>query len=54
MISMTPRNDISLQRAVLTPVASIILTLFAGAMIFAASGYDPLVSLYQFFVAPLS
>ena len=54
MITMIPRKDMSLQRAVLTPVVSIIMTLCAGATIFAVLGYDPLLSLYQFFIAPLS
>ena len=54
MINMIPRKDISLQRAVLTPLVSIMLTLCAGATIFALLGYDPLTSLYQFFIAPLS
>jgi simple sugar transport system permease protein len=54
MISMTPRKDISLQRAVLTPVFSVLLTLCVGAGIFAVLGYEPSAALYQFFVAPLS
>ena len=54
MISMTPRKDISLQRTLLTPLVSILMTLCVGATIFAVLGYDPLKSLYQFFIAPLS
>lgn len=54
MISMTPRKDISLQRTLVTPVVSIMMTLCVGAIIFAVLGYDPLASLYQFFIAPLS
>jgi ABC-type uncharacterized transport system permease subunit len=54
MISMTPRKDISLQRTLLTPLVSILMTLCVGATIFAVLGYDPLASLYQFFIAPLS
>ena len=54
MISMTPRKDISMQRTVLTPVFSVLLTLCVGAGIFAVLGYDPSAALYQFFVAPLS
>ena len=54
MISMTPRKDISLQRTLVTPVLSIMVTLCVGATIFAVLGYDPLASLYQFFIAPLS
>ena len=54
MISMTPRKDISLQRTLVTPVASIMMTLCVGAIIFSVLGYDPLASLYQFFIAPLS
>ena len=54
MISMTPRKDISFQRTLLTPLVSILMTLCAGATIFAVLGYDPLESLHQFFIAPLS
>ena len=54
MISMTPRKDISLQRTLLTPLVSILMTLCVGATIFVVLGYDALASLYQFFIAPLS
>jgi len=54
MITMIPRKDISPQRAVLTLAVSIMMTLCVGATIFAVLGYDPLVSLYQFFIVPLS
>ena len=54
MISMTPRKDISLQRTLITPLVSILLTLCVGATIFGTLGYDPIVSLYQFFISPLS
>ena len=54
MISMTPRNNISLQRTLLTPLVSILITLCVGVTIFAVLGYDPTASLYQFFIAPLS
>jgi len=54
MISMTPRKHISLQRTLVTPVVSIMMTLCVGAAIFAILGYDPLAALYQFFIAPLS
>ena len=43
-----------MQRTVLTPVFSVLLTLCVGAGIFAVMGYDPSAALYQFFVAPLS
>ena len=52
MISMTPRKDISLQRTLITPLVSILLTLCVGATIFGTLGYDPIVSLYQFFISP--
>ena len=54
MISMTPRKDISIQRTVITLLVSITLTLCVGATIFGILGYDPIVSLYQFFISPLS
>ena len=54
MISMTPRKDISLERTLLTPLVSILLTLCVGAIIFGTLGYDPIESLYQFFISPLS
>ena len=54
MISMMPRKDISMQRTVLTPVFSVLLTLCVGAGIFALLGYEPSAALYQFFVVPVS
>ena len=54
MISMTPRKDISLQRTLLTLLVSIFFTLCVGATIFGTLGYDPIISLYQFFISPLS
>jgi ABC-type uncharacterized transport system permease subunit len=54
MISMTRRKDISIQRTAITLLVSILLTLCVGATIFAILGYDPIVSLYQFFISPVS
>ena len=54
MISMTPRKDISLYRTFLTPLVAILLTLVIGAAIFGFLGFNPLESLYHFFVAPIS
>jgi simple sugar transport system permease protein len=39
---------------VAAPVIAVVLTLAVGSALFAALGYDPLATLYAFFVAPLS
>ena len=54
MIALSPRKEIPLTLTLMTPVVAITLTLGIGAMIFAILGYDPLVALYQFFIAPVS
>ena len=54
MIALSPRKEIPLTLTLMTPVVAITLTLGIGAMIFAILGYDPLASLYQFFIAPVS
>ena len=54
MISMTPRKHISVSRTLVTPLIAIVLTLLVGATIFGVLGFDPLGSLYEFFVAPIS
>lgn len=54
MINLVPRKDISLLLTMLTPLVAIALTLVIGAVIFGVLGYNPFVSLYQFFVAPIA
>ena len=54
MITLSSRKEIPLTLTLMTPVVAITLTLGIGAMIFAILGYDPLVALYQFFIAPVS
>ena len=38
----------------LTPIMALILSLVAGAILFLALGFPPLLSLYTFFVSPIS
>ena len=38
----------------LTPLIAILLTLFSGSIIFSILGYDPVYSLYTFFISPIS
>lgn len=40
--------------AVLSPIIAVALTLIAGALIFAASGIDPLRGIYVYFIEPLT
>ena len=38
----------------LTPLIAILLTLISGSIIFSVLGYDPVYSLYTFFISPIS
>ena len=53
-IELIRRPERSALMSVLSPVIAIVLTIIAGAIIFAASGIDPLRGLYVFFVEPLT
>ena len=54
MITLTPRTNVSFALTIITPVLAIIFTLFMGLIIFSSLGYDPIKSLYYFFIAPVS
>ena len=54
MITLSPRTNISLSLTLLTPIFAIIFTVLMGLVIFSSLGYDPLRSLYYFFIAPVS
>ena len=48
------RSDRSAFFAVASPILALLLTLFAGALIFASRGINPLAGLYVYFVEPLT
>jgi len=54
MITFVSRGEISLFRVLATPAVAVGFTLVIGALIFALLGFDPLVALYHFFIAPVS
>jgi ABC-type uncharacterized transport system permease subunit len=54
MLRLEPRAQISPTMRWLTPPLAVLLTVTAGAILFAAMGYDPARSLRAFFIAPLS
>jgi simple sugar transport system permease protein len=53
-IGLQARGEASARWASLAPVLAVALTLAAGAVLFAALGYDPGAVLYTFFVVPLT
>ncbi|MEM7223332.1 MAG: ABC transporter permease [Pseudomonadota bacterium] len=54
MVRLERRPQHSQLMVYLSPVIAVVLTLVSGLFIFAALGEDPLVSLYTFFVLPIS
>ena len=52
-LKIEPRREPSRALVYATPVFAIALTLLSGLFLFALMGYDPLSTLYYFFVAPL-
>jgi simple sugar transport system permease protein len=52
-LKIEPRREISRTLLYATPVLAVVLTIVAGFFIFVAMGFDPLASLYHFFVSPL-
>jgi len=54
MINLYPRKHIPVWLIIMMPVLAILVTVILGGMIFAVLGYDPVLALYEFFVAPLS
>ncbi|HET7714465.1 MAG TPA: ABC transporter permease [Bauldia sp.] len=53
-IELIRRPERSAAMAWLSPVIAVVLTLVAGAIIFAANGIDPLQGLYVYFLEPLT
>ena len=51
MIFLQPRTSVSVYVTLLVPLISVLATLIAGGLIFAALGYAPLPALYEFFIA---
>ncbi|MEZ5931486.1 MAG: ABC transporter permease [Alphaproteobacteria bacterium] len=54
MIRLVPRSEPSAAWTYLAPVFAVALTVAAGFVLFALMGYDPVETLYHFFVSPLS
>ncbi|NIA68688.1 ABC transporter permease [Pelagibius litoralis] len=48
-----PRREIPRSLLYATPLLAVVLTVIAGFFIFLFMGYDPLLSLYHFFISPL-
>jgi len=53
-IELVRRPERSAAMSWLSPVIAVVLTLIAGAIVFAASGIDPLEGLYVYFLEPLT
>ncbi len=54
MIRLVPRAEPSAAWSYLAPVLAVALTILAGFLLFALMGYDPLSTLYHFFISPIS
>ena len=52
-IKLVPRADVSSRSKWISPIGALLLTILAGAMLFAGLGKDPLQALYVFLIAPL-
>ncbi|ADZ70677.1 ABC transporter permease [Polymorphum gilvum] len=53
-LELVKRAEHSALMAGLSPVVAVMLTMFAGGILFAAAGHDPLLALYKFFIEPLT
>jgi simple sugar transport system permease protein len=54
MVRLERRREHSRTMTYLTPVLAVVLTLIAGAFMFAILGHDPGTSLYTFFISPIT
>ena len=54
MIRLVPRDVPARHLTYLTPILAVLLTIVAGFILFALMGYDPIETLYHFFIAPIS
>ena len=52
--SIVPRTQISSYVNFLVPLIAIVLTLLTGSLIFSLLGFNPIHSLYTFFISPIS
>jgi simple sugar transport system permease protein len=53
-LRLEPRREVSRGLLLATPPLAVALTVAAGFVLFALMGYDPLASLYHFFIAPMT
>ena len=54
MLRLEPRKDLSRTMFYLTPVLALVLTIVAGAIMFALLGKDPVAAIYTIFIGPLT
>ena len=54
MISLVPRQNVSIFLTLITPVLAIIISVILGLLIFSSLGFNPVKSLYYFFIFPVS
>lgn len=54
MIRLVPRAKPSAAWSYLAPLLAVALTVLAGFLLFALMGYDPVETLYHFFISPIS
>jgi simple sugar transport system permease protein len=54
MIALIPREQPSVAWSYCAPVVAVVLTIIAGAFLFALMGKDPFETLYHFFISPIS
>ena len=54
MIRLVPRDVPARHLTYLTPIIAVLLTIVAGFILFALMGYDPIETLYHFFIAPIA
>lgn len=54
MITLVPRSYVPWQLVVAVPFFAVGLTVIVGALIFWLLGFDPVLTLYEFFIKPLS
>ena len=52
--SIVPRTQNSSSVNYLVPLIAIVFTLLTGSLIFSLLGFDPMYSLYTFFISPIS
>jgi ABC-type uncharacterized transport system permease subunit len=53
-LKVEPRRELSRRLLYVTPLLAVALTVVSGFFIFLLMGYDPLLSLYHFFISPVT